>query len=214
LPKIGRVSAYLPWRIAGAYLESCNCDAICPCRTIGGVPGGRSTRGVCFGVLCWRIDEGRAGELDLDGLNAALVYRYSDDEDGSPWQFVLHVDAHGDEQQRDALSKILVGRLGGQLVLALPWVRKPSELLRVRASRIEIEHDAGAHSLRVGESVRLRVSRPVETADRVSSIVPGHHQPGREHYADKLAVSDGPFSWELAGNCAFVSVFDYSSEDR
>ena len=25
-----------PWRIRGAYFESCNCEAICPCRMVGG----------------------------------------------------------------------------------------------------------------------------------------------------------------------------------
>ncbi|MFL5406640.1 MAG: hypothetical protein ACJ79O_12365 [Myxococcales bacterium] len=28
----------MSWRIAGAYFESCNCKAICPCRMVGGVP--------------------------------------------------------------------------------------------------------------------------------------------------------------------------------
>jgi hypothetical protein len=58
------------WRIAGAYFESCNCEAICPCRMVGGVPGGRSTYGVCYGTLAWRIDEGHADDLDLSGLAA------------------------------------------------------------------------------------------------------------------------------------------------
>ena len=38
--------ALFPWSIAGSYLEACNCEAICPCRRIGGVSGGRSTFGV------------------------------------------------------------------------------------------------------------------------------------------------------------------------
>jgi hypothetical protein len=155
--------------------------------------------------------EGSAGGLDLGGLNAALVYEYSDDEEGSPWKFVLHVDEHGDEQQRDALAQILIGRLGGPLVLALPWVRKPSDLIHVETSRIEIDAGDGERRLRVGDSVRLRVSRAVETSERVTCIVPGHLQPGVEHYADEFVVEDGPFAWQLAGNCAFVSAFDYSS---
>ena len=51
----------MSFRIAGHYLEVCNCDAICPCRRIDGVPGGRSTHGVCFGALTWRVDEGHFG---------------------------------------------------------------------------------------------------------------------------------------------------------
>ena len=50
----------MAWRVAGTYLESCNCDAICPCRRIGGVPGGRSTHGICLGALSWRIEDGWA----------------------------------------------------------------------------------------------------------------------------------------------------------
>jgi hypothetical protein len=28
------------WQVAGSYFEACNCEAICPCRSIGGRPGG------------------------------------------------------------------------------------------------------------------------------------------------------------------------------
>jgi hypothetical protein len=200
------------WHIAGAYFESCNCDAICPCRMIGGRPGGRSTYGVCYGVLSWRIDEGHVDSVPLTGLNAALVIRYDDDEPGSPWQFNVHVDDRGDERQRAALADLLTGKLGGKSVLGLPWLRKPSELLEVKASRIEIGHDGGEHELRIGEAVELRASRPVETAEVVSCVIPGHHHPGTELYADTLAVHDGPFEWELTDRCAFVSDFDYRSD--
>jgi hypothetical protein len=205
--------SYRPYRIAGAYFESCNCDAICPCRTIGGVPGGRSTHGICFGALSWQIREGTAGDVDLDGLNAAMVYRYSDDEEGSPWEFRVHVDARGSERQRVALAEILVGRLGGTLMLAMPWVRKPSDLLEVRTSRIQIEHRGREAELKIGETVTARASRAVDTSERVSCIVAGHQRPGTELYADELRVADEPFDWELAGNCAFVSDFEYASDD-
>src|SRR5689334_1081629 len=126
------------WHIEGDYFESCNCEAICPCRMVGGVPGGRSTYGICMGVLSWLVHEGHADEVDLGGLAAALVIRYEDDEPGSPWSFVVHVDERGNEEQREALASILTGKLGGEDVLRLPWVRKPSEELAVRASPIEL----------------------------------------------------------------------------
>jgi hypothetical protein len=202
----------ISWRIAGAYFESCNCDAICPCRMIGGRPGGRSTFGICFGVLSWRVDEGHAGEVSLAGLNAALVIRYDDDEHGSPWRFNVHVDERGDAQQRAALADVLTGRLGGDDVMRLPWLRKPSELLDVKVSRIEFERTGIQHELRIGEAVELRASRRVETAETVSCVIPGHHRPGTELYADVLAVHDGPFDWELTDRCAFVTDFDYRSD--
>jgi len=204
-------SRFLPWRISGSYFESCNCEAICPCRTVGGRPGGRSTYGVCFGALSWLVEDGRAGETDLGGLAAALVLRYDDDEPGSPWRFLVHVDARDDELQREALASILLGRLGGDDILRLPWVRKESELLDGVVSAISIGEHEGEHVLRVGNAVSLRASRPVPAQERVSCVIPGHHEPGTELYADELRVDDGPFSWELADNCAFVSAFDYRS---
>ena len=194
------------WHLSGRYFESCNCEAICPCRTVGGRPGGRSTYGTCFGVLSWLVEEGAAGEVDLGGLAAAMTIRYDDDEPGSPWLVVLHVDERGDERQRELLAGILLGRLGGDKILALPWVRKPSELVAVRTSAISLADGR----LRVGEAVTLTATRPVETDERVSCVIPGHDIRGTELYADQLTVDDDPFRWELAGNCAFVSSFAYS----
>ena len=103
----------MTWHISGDYFESCNCDAICPCRKVGDVPGGRSTHGICFGVLSWLVRNGEVDGLDLGGLAAAFTIRYDDDEPGSPWSFVVYVDERGSEEQRDALAAILTGRLGG-----------------------------------------------------------------------------------------------------
>jgi hypothetical protein len=198
----------MSWRIAGRYLESCNCEAICPCRQVGPAPPGRSTYGICFGVLGWRVEDGYADGVALDGLAAAMTIRYDDDEPLSPWTLRLHVDERGDERQREALANILLGRLGGPAILKLPWVRKPSEVVGVAPARIEL----GEGLLRVGDAVRLRATRPVETEEVVSCGIPGYERPGTELYADELVVADEPFSWELAGNCAFATTFDYRSE--
>ena len=82
----------MTWHISGSYLEACNCEAICPCRRIGGRAGGRSTYGMCMGALSWAIERGQAGEVDLAGQRVALVGRYDDDEARSPWDFFLYVD--------------------------------------------------------------------------------------------------------------------------
>jgi hypothetical protein len=178
---------------------------------IDGVRGDRSTYGICYGALSWQIERGHAGETVLDGLNAALVCRYDDDEPGSPWSIVLHLDQRGDDSQRKALADILLGRLGGELILALPWVRKPSDLIAVRASSVEISHDNSTHELRVGATVAIRASRRVETGEDVRCVIPGYHRPGIELYADELTVRETHFECELAGNCAFISEFEYSS---
>ena len=91
------------WRIAGSYYESCNCQAVCPCRRVNGRPGGRSTYGICDFALSWQIEDGSAGGVDLSGLRAVLVARYDDDEAGSPWDYYLYLD------ERDGLPALHPG---------------------------------------------------------------------------------------------------------
>jgi hypothetical protein len=199
----------MDWRVAGAYLESCNCDAICPCRMVDGVIGGRSTHGICFGLLGWRVDEGQADELDLGGTSVALACRYDDDEDGSPWTLVLYLDDRASAAQRGALEDIFLGRRGGPHILKLPWVRRPSEVVAVRPARIEL--DASVRSLQVGDVAAIRVSRRADEGHGVSCGIPGYERVGIEYYADELRVEDKPFSWQLSGNCAFATDFAYAS---
>jgi hypothetical protein len=200
----------MTWRIAGAYLESCNCDTICPCRMVDGVMGGRSTHGMCFGLLGWRVDRGHADGTDLSGLGVALAVRYDDDEPGSPWTIVLYVDERGDEEQRKLLADIMLGELGGPHIVKLPWVRKPRHLVDVRPARIDLSADG--KTLHIGEIASIRVTRPADDGHKVACGIPGYERVGTEFYADELLVQDDPFEWQLEGNCAFATTFEYTSE--
>jgi len=199
------------FRVRGTYFESCNCDAICPCRMVGGALGGRSTHGICYGALSWRIDEGAIGDVDVSGLAVALVMRYSDDEPGSPWTLVLHVDAGGSDDQRHALEDLFLGRLHGPHVDLLPWIRKERDVVAVRTSTIELEPDGDGQRLRLGEAVSVRAPTPVEAQGEVSCIVPGYDRIGSELVADSFTVDDEPFAWELSGTCAFTADFEYAT---
>ena len=201
----------MAYRVRGSYFESCNCEAICPCRMVGGVRGGRSTYGICFGVLSWAIEDGRIDDIDVSGLATALVVRYDDDEPGSPWSIVLHVDERGDSHQRAALENVFLGTVGGGHVALLPWVRKERNVIDVRVSPIELVPDGAGRSLRVGRAARVRATRLVATDEPVACGIPGYERSGFELYADELVVDDEPFAWELSGNCAFASDFDYAS---
>jgi hypothetical protein len=204
----------LPWRIAGTYLESCNCDAICPCRRIGGRPGGDSTYDECLGALSWQVLEGGARDVDLAGMRVALANRYADDEPRSPWTFVLYVDERGSDAQRDALAQIFTGKLGGTPMKQFPWAYKPSNLVAVRPAAIDIDHTPGRGWFRAGGEVEVRIRGPVPDQETVTCIIPGHHRDGRELLTDALEVSAAEaLTFEFAGNCAYEATFDYSSAD-
>jgi hypothetical protein len=200
----------MSWRISGSYFESCNCDPICPCRRIDGVSGGRSTHGECLGVLSWLIDEGEADGVGLGGLPVAMATRYSDDEEGSPWSWILYLDAGAADDQREALEGIYSGRLGGDAETHFPWAWKPSEIVAVKPVEIDVEHTRRRQRLRIRDHVSLRIRDRYDGPETVTCVIPGHDRDGEELVADELVVQDGPLEFSYRGVCGYGSTFDYS----
>ena len=200
----------MSWRIRGTYFESCNCDAICPCRRIDGVHGGRSTHGICLGVLSWLIEDGSADGIDLSGLPVALASRYNDDEAGSPWTWILYVDASATGEQRNAIANIFTGRLGGDTQRHFPWAWKPSELLAVRAVEIEVDHTPRRQWLRIRDRISVRIQDRFAGEEAVTCVIPGHEREGEELIAGELVVEDDRLAFNYHGVCGYGSTFDYA----
>jgi hypothetical protein len=200
----------MSWRIRGTYFESCNCDAVCPCRRIDGAPGGRSTHGVCMGVLSWLIEDGAVDGIDLSGLPVALACRYSDDEPGSPWTWILYLDARASSEQRAALEGIFTGGLGGDAMRHFPWAWKASELVAVRPVAIEVDHTRRRQRLRIRDRVSVRIRSRYDGDETVTCVIPGHERAGEELLADQLVVEDGPLEFEYRGVCGYGTTFDYA----
>jgi hypothetical protein len=99
------------WQISGEYMESCNCDYLCPC--IYTNPQAGATFDNCTAALVFRIDKGRSGEVNLDGLCFALLIRSGKVMADGNWAFACVVDERADVAQRAALSAIVSGEAGG-----------------------------------------------------------------------------------------------------
>jgi hypothetical protein len=202
--------ARVSWEIRGTYFEACNCDAICPCRRVDGVAGGRSTHGICMGCLSWLIEDGSADGIDLSGLPVAIACRYSDDEQGSPWTWILYLEARASDEQRAALEAIYTGRLGGDAERHFPWAWKPSELLHVRPVEIAVDHTQRRQWLRIRDHVSVRIRDRFDGEHAVTCVIPGHERAGEELIADELVISDGALAFEFQGLCGYGSTFAYS----
>ena len=95
----------------GEYMESCNCDYLCPC--IYTNPQAPVSYDHCTAALVFRIDEGSCGNTKLDGLKFALVIRSGKVMADGNWIFAGVVDESADEAQRQALAAIVGGQAGG-----------------------------------------------------------------------------------------------------
>lgn len=92
------------WTIKGREFIHCNCAYGCPCQ-FNALP----THGNCQAVGAVHIDEGHHGDTDISGLAMALVVRWPGPIHEGRGEVVPIVDERADEQQREALLRIMSG---------------------------------------------------------------------------------------------------------
>ena len=200
------------WRVRGSYFEACNCQAICPCRSVGGRPGGPSSFGECFGALSWYIHEGHADGLDLSNLQVVMSIRYYDRvQPSTPWEVVLYVDHAAGDDQRAAVADIFLGRAGGTVAhLYGPAI---GEVHVVRSARIMLEHAVPRKRIGVVGHLIVEAEGDASAPGDVRCGIPGFDHPGTELYGDRLRSTDLALHWEVRGrrHAAFATDFAYHS---
>ena len=196
------------WRISGTYYESCNCEAVCPCRRLNGKPGGRSTFRLCQFLLSWQVVEGCADSVDLAGRRIAMAGFYDSDEKGSPWTVSLYIDRDGDDAAFDALSAIFLGKCGGNI----PFTANIFDVVAIRRADIVLDHTKQREQISVREFASAEVERLAEYEGTVTCGIPGHNHPGEESVS-RSRVTDQQLVWAYEGRCGFATDFNYSSSD-
>jgi hypothetical protein len=97
--------AYVEWWMRGVEFANCNCDFGCPCQ-FNSLP----SKGSCHAHTFVHVDEGRFGDVPLDGLNWGILLS---------WPRAIHlgggtsmavIDERADPAQRAALESIALGR--------------------------------------------------------------------------------------------------------
>jgi hypothetical protein len=208
----GAASSEVEWSVAGSYFEACNCEAICPCRSLGGRAGSRSTYGICQFALSWHIIDGRAADVDLAGLDVVMAGFYDNDEHRSPWRVTLYVDERATPEQAQWLSDIYLGRAGGgtrsNFAGAIQMVHA------VRSAKIELDHTPGSWAMGAEGWVRVTANELVPSEETVACGIPGLDRPGDELIATEMMVDDEPLQWQMRGRCAFATDFAYTSHSR
>jgi hypothetical protein len=199
------------WLARGSYFEGCNCEAICPCRSVRGAPGGPSSYGECFGALSWHVHSGFAGDVDLSDRLVVMTLRYFDRvQPSTRWEVVLYVDDRADDAQLAALSSIFLGRAGG--TVAAQYGPAIGQVHAVRRAHIEVEHVAPRKRIGVTGYITLEAEEPASQPGEVACGIPGFDHPGIELYNDVARSEDPALRWEVVGRGAsFATDFEYRS---
>ncbi|HET9729745.1 MAG TPA: DUF1326 domain-containing protein [Acidimicrobiia bacterium] len=201
------------WRVRGTYFEACNCDAICPCRSVHHQASGPSTYGECYGSLSWHILEGHADEIDLGDLMVVMSLRYYDKvQPSSRWEVVLYVDERATDQQLGALSDIFLGRVGGTAFQN--YARAIGTVYDVRRARISVEHLAARRRIDVVGYLHVESEGDASATGDVQCGIPGFDHPGTELFGQILQSTEEHLRWDIMGkrNASFASDFDYRSD--
>ena len=192
------------WSITGSYYESCNCEAVCPCRRLNGKPGGDSTYGLCQFLLSWHIDKGEANGVDLAGREVVMAGFYRDAEPGKPWSIKLFVDEQAEPGPYRELERIFLGQAGGNM----PFTSNIATILEVERAKISLVHKPGHETIRLGQLGASAVARRADYDGEVTCGIPGHDHPGTEYIAS-LAMHDGPLQWDYEERCGFATDFHF-----
>ena len=96
------------WQLKGSILGACNCDWGCPCNF-----DAPPTYGHCNGAYVWLIQEGRFGDVNLNGLRMAWVGESPGAMHLGHGTTQIIIDDQADHAQRAALLELLSGKSGG-----------------------------------------------------------------------------------------------------
>lgn len=102
-----------PWRLAGEFVVSCNCEVFCPCMPSLGQA--RPTQGVCYAWFGYHVREGRIGEVALADLNAVMMLEVPGRMEEGNWTEAFYFDERASAPQREALGRVLGGQAGGPI---------------------------------------------------------------------------------------------------
>lgn len=156
-----------PFRVKAESVEACNCQHGCNCQ-FAGFPN----EGKCEFIIGYEVKDGRFGSVSLNGVRAVVAAKYPNAIHEGNGHVVLFVDEKATDEQTNALTTILSGKMGG-----MPWealagtigrfdgpVRKPIEI-----------HIAGARSaVRVPGAIELQLTpltNPVSGEEKEVHIV-------------------------------------------
>jgi hypothetical protein len=196
-----------PWHARGLLFENCTCTLVCP----GHMHFSQlCTYDRCKGYWAIRIDEGRHGDIPLDGLKAVIAYDTPQRMIDGGWTQALIIDAAAAPPQRRALETILTGRAGG------PWAKLAAFVsTQFPAEYLPIElQDEGAVK-RV--SIRDRLTSVIEQIrgrDRTRPVVFDNsfnqiHAPRQELYRGDTDYDDGRIVVHNTGSHGLSSRFEW-----
>ena len=196
------------WSIAGELALSCSCTLFCPCvLSLGNHP---PTEGECLTWAGIRIDEGQYGDVDLTGLNVALMIEIPGLMSRGNWTAALFVDERAEIQAVRGLTRIFSGRVGGSTGLLKILV---SRFLGIEQTPITYETEGASRIVKVKDVIDGTIT-PVPGKGKKGEVTISNSQywiapDVTVAQADKSRLRAFGRNWNFAGRSAEICRLDW-----
>lgn len=198
----------LAWQLTGTYLESCSCDAICPC-TWSALTA-KATLDRCRALLAYHVDAGDIDGTDVSGLSFALFLDTPPVMADGNWRVGVFLDDAASDAQAERLGAVLAGQLGGPPAMLGPLI---GELLGIERVPIEYADDGRRHHVRVGGAGEIEVTDfAVGEGDpvRLENVFHPSNSTLTVAPATTATLSTFGIEWGRAGESGFTAPFSWS----
>ena len=136
------------WRIDGQYMETCNCNFLCPCITSN--LAAQPTEGDCKAAIAMKIDKGSKDGVDLGGVAFVVLMRAPGAMADGDIKVGLIVDEKASKAQTEAVTAIATGAAGGPMAALGPLV---GEFAGVERRPVSFEQDGMSFAVTAGEFI-------------------------------------------------------------
>jgi hypothetical protein len=194
------------WELSGTIVIACSCDWGCPCN-FNALPTG----GKCEGGWTWAIERGHLEGVSVDGLAVAVFADWPGAIHQGGGRAACYLDDRADERQRDALTRLLHGKVGG------PWgiFINTYSLAGPTPVRFTVQLADYATRISIGDDVQLELKKmrnPVTGAEVHPEIILPEGlvvKHGRLAASQVFRVSNG-IDYEHSGQYAAFGRFEYA----
>lgn len=196
------------WNLKGHYFEACSCNVVCPCIFLKD-----PSKGICEGYLVWRIDEGQMDGVSLSGLNVAVALHAPGNLTKGGMKVVFYIDNKATDEQRNALTRIYKGEVGGHPAVIASLV---GELVGFESADVKVDISDKTKTLAI-EGVGgitmtalggVNESQPVTVHNNPLSVSPS--QPLTIHDVQNVDFSDHGMQWKYEGTGGLSAPFEYA----
>lgn len=204
---------YIDWQIQGAKISVCNCNYGCPCQFYA-----PPTYDKCEGLDVLDIEEGRFGDISLDGLRVGML---------AGWPGAIHegdgigqviIDQRADEDQRDALYKIVSGEEQEPTTAFSIYASTMHEDYAALFKPIEMRRDLDARTAAVFIAGVIEVEvRPIRNTvsgepHHARVVLPQGFEFNEAELASASFTALGEFTFDYKDRTAIFSRFTYGPQ--